>query len=307
MDSQVLKSFSAEVTKSSGIGHLLLAPLGHVGVNAVGRAAHHSSNLADVLAHRGFQHGLLELNTNPAAMRTVKSLAGAESVLPYTAAYEMGRKLRGLTPAQRQMVLKAGYGVSFDTKAPVISSLRKAVGHELSGTEPALEATGLGANLYGRFVDKMTGITNTPFDTNLQRVVKTVAGGAPLGALAAVDPYGTAGHVGVNAVREAVGNSKAGKEFALKTFTKGLLDGQEIPRVQQLAADYLGSPAVLDAYRIGRSVRQEVPAVVGQKLRGLLPSRGPGVAAPPAAEPTSLAQKVRGFLASRRAQPAEGV
>lgn len=251
--------------KTAFWSHLMAGPIGHVVVNALGRAAHHSSNLGDVLAHRGLQHGLYGLSTNPVAMRSVKSLAGAESVVPYETAYRLGQSIAHLGPAERAARLRA-MQVAPDTKAPVLSSLRHAVGHELADTTPQLQASGLGAKMYAHAVDRMTGITNTPFDTGLQRAGKSLLGAAPVAGLVAADPVGTASHVGVNAAREALGRSSMGKKFVEDTFQRGL-SGGVIPRPVEVAADYLASPAVLDAYRAGKAVRQEVPEAVRQRLK----------------------------------------
>lgn len=252
---------------------LLAGPAGHLAVNALGRAAHHNSNLASVLAHRGMQHGMLGLSTNPAAARTVKSLAGAESIVPYNVAQRLGARLYNLGPQERKLLLEKVYNRTKNTNAPVLSSLREAIGHELQGTSPTLQAKGWGAKLYASAVDKMTGITNTPFDTRLQRVGKTMLGGAPLAGLVAADPAGTAAHVGINAVREGLGMSRVGKQFAEKTFAQGL-SGKQIPRAQELAADYLASPAVLDAYRMGKALRQEAPPAVSSALKPDVVSAG---------------------------------
>jgi hypothetical protein len=250
---------------SAVLPHLIAGPIGHLAVNILGRAAHHGSNLSNVLAHRGMQHGMLGLSTNPAAARTVKSLAGAESVVPYEVAHRLGARMSNLGPQERKALLEKIYNKTRDTKAPVLSSLREAIGHELQGTSPTLQAKGLGAKLYAGAVDKMTGITNTPFDTGLQRAGKSMLGGAPLAGLAVADPVGTAAHVGINAVREGLGKSRMGKQFAEKTFEQGLA-GKQISRAHELAADYLASPAVLDSYRAGKALRQEASPGVSAAL-----------------------------------------
>jgi len=103
---------------SAVLPHFTAGPIGHLAVNALGRAAHHGSNLSNVLAHRGMQHGMLGLSTNPAAARTVKSLAGAESVVPYEVAHRLGARMSNLGPQERKALLEKIYNKTKDTKAP---------------------------------------------------------------------------------------------------------------------------------------------------------------------------------------------
>lgn len=257
---------SVEIEKqSAGLMHLLAGPLGHLGVNALGRAAHHKSNLGSVLAHRGLQHGLTDSVVNPVAARTVKAFMGPEATVSYELSQRLGTHLAKLPPAKRQALLKQINRAPKLQGSPIIGPLQEAVGHELAGTAPVHKAKGVAANLYSGAVRGLTSIVNKPFDTGVQRAVKSVAGGAPLAVAAAADPLGTAAHVGVNTGRELLAKSRVGTRFIKKTTEAGLA-GKKIPKVIEAATDYLASPGALDAYRTGQAIRSAVPAHIQQRM-----------------------------------------
>jgi hypothetical protein len=248
------------------------AAKGHIGGNLLARAAHHGTNLAEVLAHRGFQHALADSVVNPYTLKSVKMMIGPEAAVAYEAAHSAGSQIAALPPNQRQLALKAlaSYGAA-DT--PILSQLAQAARHELAGTAPTLIAEeglrGAPGKMYAHTVDRLlSSNVNTPFDTNVQRAVKNVGGIAPGALPFMVDPTGglaVGGHVGVNVLRDVIGNSPYGMEFAKNKFLKGL-GGNQVGAAENLLTDVLASPAVLDAQRAGASIRQQLPEAVQAAL-----------------------------------------
>jgi len=260
------------------LGELLAGPLGHLTANAMGRAAHHSSNLADMLAHQGLQHSLTGSKINAGAMRSIKSLAGPEAMGAYDAAHALGSRVAHLpTEQQRQIFQAASTAGSHPAlgEAPLLGSLHRAVGHELAGTAPVAEAKGLAAKLYSKGVGAMSRIVNTPFDTGLQRAAKSAVGIAPLATAAATHPIGTAAHAAVNGVREVAGNSQTGQKVMKNMFQKGLNGSVLSPGVEK-AIDYVVSPAVLDPLRVGQAFRKVSPEAATHAA-SMIPNGIPGV------------------------------
>jgi hypothetical protein len=250
--------------KKSILGSLMMGPIGHVAVNALGRAAHHQSNLSEVLAHKGLQHGLLDAVVNPGAMRTMKSVMGPESATAYEAAHAVGRRLAQMKPQERQAAIDAAASAK-STSAPILGHIQKAMAHEKAGTTPSFKGEGVAAKMYGGAADLLTNIVNKPFDTGLQRVVKTVSGAAPLAALTAAEPVGMLSHAGINAVREGVSRSATGKKFIQQSFKAGL-GGHKLPQSVETTLDYAVSPALLDPYRSGRTLRAEATPAARARL-----------------------------------------
>ncbi len=265
----MLTGFADEVEKIAIFGGLAAGPLGHVAVNALGRAARKGSNLSDYLAHTGLQHGLTGSSINPFAQRTIKALAGPESLSHYEAAKALGSLVQHLPTNEQHAIfqgMRQGTGrLSEDT--PLLSPMHRAMGHELEGTAPALQSKGLLAGLYSKGVAGMGKLTNTPFDTGAQRVAKSVAGAAPLAAVAAADPVAAATHVGFNTAREAVAKSSTGKRVMKGMLERGL-GGQLMSPAVEKAVDYGVSPSALDPMRIGKALREVTPT----RLRSQLPA-----------------------------------
>lgn len=251
--------------KQAALTHLVAGPVGHLAVNALGRAAHHGSNLAEVLAHKGLQHGMTDAVVNPAAARTIRSLLGPEALGAYEMAHSMGRRLSQSAPLERASLLASAAAAPISEKTPLAGSLIQAAKHELAGTSPTLTSKGVGAGIYSKAVDALTNVVDKPFDTGLQKVVKSVAGGTPLAALAVADPVGSAAHTGINAARELLSETELGKNFYKQELNRGLT-GVQRPVALEVAGDYLASPALQDAYRMGRSLREQTP----ENLRSLL-------------------------------------
>lgn len=255
---------SASLAAFFGVGGV-----GHLASNASGRAGHHGSNLAEVMAHRGFQHGLLEQKINPARQLAMKAMFGPEAL----ADYEVARRAGGAAvqhapdPVTRDRYLKALYGV-IDTEknldgAPIIDPLRRALQHEFMGTTPQFAAKGRVANLYGKAVDRLAGHTQTGFETGAQKAVGMLEGAAPAAMFAGADtlltgsPMGALGHFSVNGARE-VGAQLFGERFAQSEIAKGLA-GKLPSAGWQKAVDYAVSPALLDARRAGDHLRRSMP------------------------------------------------
>lgn len=234
----------------------LMGPIGHLGVNALGRAAHKSSNLATVLAHKGLQHGFTNSAINPAAMKSIVAIAGPETMGVYQAAQMAGKRLAEAPPHLRPKILKQVSEAGFDEHTPMVGALQEAAKHELAGTAPKLEAKGLGAKAYSKFVDSMSDIKNTPFDTKTQRTVRTMGGAAPSAGLTAVDPSGSAAHFGINLAREQIGKSSYGKKVMGDLFESGV-QGNQPSKLKETVIDYAVSPSVLDPQRMGRAMKEK--------------------------------------------------
>jgi len=248
----------------------VLGLLGHLGTNVAGRAAHHASNLAEVLAHRGFQHGATGSKVAPGASRALKLLLGPEALNSYEAARAAGQKMYALPPEKRTAAIKAlsegaerlsgKAGISQRAgeimhEAPIVGSLQRAAQHELAGTAPELQAHGSLAKAYSRAVDLMSRLEHTPFQTPIQRAATNVVGAAPAVALAAADPSGAAVHMGWNAAREAIAKSKPGKEYMKGMLRRGLA-GDTMSPTKEMLYDIGASPAFLTPHRLGRAIRE---------------------------------------------------
>jgi len=295
---RTVSSFRSELEKTAVLGHLLAGPVGHVAVNALGRSAHHKTNLAEYMAHQGLQHGLTGSKMNPFALRSLRSIAGPESSSTYDLAHAVGMRMQGMHSDQQRALMQGALGAgAAHADAPIVGSLHSAMQHELSGTAPQLQSKGFfpkeqaqastfkrlantlhPANLYAKAVKGLGGVVNTPFDTTAQRVAKSAVGGAPVAALGALDPVGSAAHMGINAVREVAGNSDIGRRAMKGLYDRGA-QGRSYSRGVQLAADYALSPALLDPMRLGAHVQAKGHAgVVDQAIaayKHLKPPAGP--------------------------------
>jgi superfamily II DNA or RNA helicase len=249
--------------KTAALWHLLAGPVGHIAVNAAGRAAHHGSNLAEFMAHRGFQHGASGSAIAPLAARAVKAIAGPESTATYELARKAGKALYDMPPAHRQQVmqgLSAGGQLVHPAmqhlrESPVLGDILRAVQHDVSGTVPQLKSKGFLAKMYSSAVDRMTRPTQTPFDSTGRKIVQNVVGGAPLAAMYASDSLGSAAHFGFNTAREVLAKSSLGRHVMDQNFKKGL-GGVPMSTGKQLLYDIGASPAFLDPYRVGLSANK---------------------------------------------------
>jgi len=288
--------------KSASLLHMLAGPIGHVLTNLGGRAAHHSSNLAEVMAHRGFQHGAAEAEIAPLARRAISAIAGPEALATYDVARQLGGRLYSLPPMKRQAAINAlvmGSAINHPAvhhirrNSPILGSLIKALRHDAVGTEPKLKAEGLAAKLYSGLVDRMSRPTVTPFDAPGRTVLQNAIGAAPAAAMLAVDPVGSLTHFATNTAREVVGNSSLGWSAVDRTLKEGL-EGAPISPAKQMAYDVLLSPAYLDPYREGLALHH---AGVGRHIRNWL-GPTPVVDAP---------QKLRQDIAQFKEDPAQYV
>lgn len=306
--------------------HALAAGLaGHVGVNALGRSAHQSTNLAEMLAHKGFQHGATGSRMSHMAQRSMNALLGPEVGTQYHAARKAGEKLYAMPPAERSEALRliaGGKGhaqsLGMSDKAvaalgevPILPAIQKAVGHDIAGTAPKLTSKGPVGALYGRAVNALTSIGARPFPTTTQKVVGEAVGAAPMGALLAADPGGALAHMGWNTTREAIGRSNIGKKVVKGMMSKGLA-GEMPSKGMETFTDLAVSPAFLDAQRFGKAVHDS--GAVGP-IRNVLDAGG--MVLPEAAKVTSgtplgskltgmqsVVEKLRGILPKSSPVPA---
>jgi hypothetical protein len=273
MDALTFSAFSRAVVEAQrepgekvaipGLHALLMGAGGHVGSNALGRAAHHSSNLADVVAHQAYQRGAGGATVAPWSLKAMKLLLGPEAALQAEAAEALGKKLYELPPQKREALMAGiGQGLAHAPPevrqalggAPILGPLHRAMEHDIRGTAPTFEAKkglgGLAARAYGGAVNFFQKRQVTPFSTTAQNVAANVTGAAPAAALAAIDPAGAAAHMGWNGLRNLAGRTAVGQQIAEKQLKSGLA-GVPLSPVKELANDLLVSPAFLDAHRIG--------------------------------------------------------
>lgn len=279
--------------KTSSWFGLLAAPAGHLAVNAGGVAGHHGSNIAEVLAHRGFQAGLTGSKMNPVSKFVTKSMVGPESLTAYEAAHALGSKLAPLhTDAQHQALQAIMSGAQHPAlgHAAILGPVRTAIGHELAGTSPALQSHGMAAGGYSKAVDYLSRTQDTPFDTVGRRVVHGAVAAAPLAAATALDPVGIAAHVGTNQARNAIGQSGYGKKIMGKLFDKGLQGEGYSPGVEK-AFDYAVSPGLLDPMRVGRALHDSGAAPAVQAVRGFH-RENPGLLSSAAQQVSSAARQL---------------
>lgn len=254
---------------------LLGGALGHGGVNALGRASHRSSNVADVLAHRAFQAGAGGAGMAPGAKRGLKLLLGPESMLQIEAAEAAGRHFYGMDPAARGAAMRAaaiGVGAlpaeaqQALGHAPILGPLQRAIQHDLAGTAPELRTEGglggLASRVYGSAVGTLQRAQVTPFSTPAQKATANVAGLLPAAALAAADPAGGLTHMGWNTMREVLGRSRMGKRVQESMLQRGLA-GSIPSSAMEAVSDLALSPSFLDPQRVGHAVHRAglVPAV----------------------------------------------
>lgn len=254
--------------------HLLMGIPGHIAVNVGGRAAHHATNLAEVLAHHGFQHGASGAQIAPAMLRSMQLIAGPESVGNYQLARWLGEKFYAMEPAVRQQAMKAlsegkshpalaEYQHLLTSGGPISAPILQAIQHDVAGTAPKFTARSMGESrgvlgkaeagagrLYGGLVDRMRRVEQSPFATPMQKGVANAVGVAPVAAMTALDPYGSISHFAINAGRDLVGSSQVGTDFMKNQFHRGL-HGQGMSKGEGLAWDLLVSPAVMDPRREG--------------------------------------------------------
>lgn len=257
------------------IGASLSALGGHLGTNIAGRSAHHASNLAEVMAHRGFQHGLLGQQIHPARQLSMKALMGPESLATYELARQAGLSAveHAPNPIERAKYLQNIHGFASTQPslehAPIIDPIRQAVMHELAGTAPELHASNRATKSYGKVVNWLADQTQTGFETGAQKAVGAIRGIAPAATLAAAEPIPMAGHFAVNMTREGLSRTPQGQRFMKNELAKGLR-GQMPGKAKSMAIDLMASPALLDARRaansIGKGLSPEMAEMGAQQL-----------------------------------------
>lgn len=247
-----------------GLVHGLgMGVVGHAGTNFLGMKAHHHSNIGEVLAHRGFQHGLLEQRISPVMEQSIKSVFGPESLINYHAAVEAGKHFvtKAPNPDQRRNALLLATQHTLPHDMPVLSQLQSAMNHELQGTAPTLNAKGMSATLYGKILDSLTNNPVTGMETKAQAAWKHLKGAGPAAAMVGADvamsgaPLGAMAHFGWNGMRQGAAATDIGQRIAAKQLVDGARHG--VPK-NTTKLDIAVSPAFLDAQRAGAAARRMV-------------------------------------------------
>jgi hypothetical protein len=262
-----------------GLAHGLgMGVAGHAGTNFLGMKAHHHSNIGEVLAHRGFQHGLLEQRISPVMEQSIKSVFGPESLINYHAAVEAGKHFvtKAPNPDQRRNALLLATQHALPHDMPVLSQLQSAMNHELQGTAPTLNAKGLSASVYGKILDSLTNNPVTGMETKAQAAWKHLKGAGPAAAMVGADvgmsgvPLGALAHFGWNGMRQGAAATDIGQRIAADQIAKGLSGG--VPK-STTKWDIGLSPAYLDGQRFGGALRRAIPQVGLKKTPEALASR----------------------------------
>lgn len=254
----VLRSYGLDKTAAGLLGAALFGLGGHLGVNTLGTKAHHYTNLGEVLAHRGFQHGLLNQAMPSTRLQTLKAIFGPESVVSYEQARNLAAKVveNAPHPDMRRTALQLAHSKAAPLHGtPVLGDIAKAIGHELHETAPSLESSSRIGGAYAKAVEWLARPTMTGFETGAQRAVKNLAGAVPAAALFAADPGGVPGHFAVNVGRQLVADSALGKKFVEQELNKGL-SGQALSKGRKAVLQHIVSPAITDAREIGLHARQ---------------------------------------------------
>ncbi len=245
-----------------GLVHgLSMGAVGHAGTNFLGMKAHHHSNIGEVLAHRGFQHGLLEQRISPVMEQSIKSVFGPESLINYHAAVEAGKHFvtKAPHPDQRRNALLLATQHTLPHDLPVLSQLQSAMNHELQGTSPALKAEGVSAKVYSTLLDKLTNNPVTGMETKAQAAWKHLQGAGPAAAMVGADvamsgaPLGAMAHFGWNGMRQGAAATDIGQRVVAKQLVDGVQKG--VPK-NTTKWDLAASPAFLDAQRTGAVVQR---------------------------------------------------
>ena len=134
--------FVGPTALAAGLG---TAIKGHIGSNLLGGAAHHSTNIGEVQAHKGFQHGVLGQQIHPLRRLAMNLTLGPESMADYDVALKAGKKFyeQYPDPSARNLALKGMVGAynqsGLNQHTPGIGPQAEALKHELYGTTPKLE------------------------------------------------------------------------------------------------------------------------------------------------------------------------
>lgn len=311
--------------KTAFIGHFLP----HVAVNAGALAAHHHSNLNEVLSHQAFQLGLQGKELHPTRVKALEMAIGPEALASFHSARAMGDKLRGLSPEGQRLAMRGmmkGYDMAgVPTSTPLLGGIRQAMGHHLAGTSPEFQAQGLGAKLFGKVMTDLTQQTYDP--TQKQNIFQRGLGhlrgalpAVPVALMGAVDPAAPAVHFGINKFRDLIGQSRFGANFMKDQVREGL-QGVEHSPAKQKAMQLILSPAYYDAHQIGKGLRHSevgVPAALAMRYEAanrqrnmmnephMLAAAGQGAAGGyPAAPPPPQGGAGGGFMRNY-AMPAAG-
>lgn len=262
-----------------GLMHGLgMGAAGHAGTNFFGMKAHHHSNIGEVLAHRGFQHGLLEQRISPVMEQSIKSVFGPESLINYHAAVEAGKHFvtKAPHPDQRRNALLLATQHTLPHDLPVLSQLQSAMNHELQGTSPALKAEGLSAKAYSKVLNWLTNNPVTGMETKAQAAWKHLKGVGPAAMMVGGDvamsgaPFGAMAHFGWNGMRQGAAATDLGHRVAADQIVKGLSGG--VPK-STTKWDIGLSPAYLDGQRLGGALRRSIPQVGLKKTPEFLAER----------------------------------
>jgi len=263
MSEELLKI--ARAKNASLLAALGIGAAGHAITNLLGRSAHHNSNLAEMLAHKGFQHGAGGAQISPLAKRVTKLLMGPESMVPYDLGRAAGQKIYALDPAKRELLYKNTAAALAQAQQrgalpaleglPMAGPVLSALQHDVNGTAPKFHSTAAAASFYGRAVGALSSPTSTPFDS-IGRKITNNAVAAPFAAATYVEPS-LLGHYGVNYARERAAKTQVGQRTIKGWLSKGFSGGTFSPR-SELAADVALSPSALDPYRLGKQLHDNL-------------------------------------------------
>lgn len=153
----------------------------HMLTNAGGMAAHHGSNLADVLAHKGFQAGQVGSDLSWAARKAMQLGMGAESTMQYDAARKAGKAVMEMKPALRS-VQRTGQRTN-STQNPTQGTGRRVMNEAAVGIPAAavvaLDPVGVGFHAAINKGRQMLGSSRAGKDYVQAQLVKGLKGHKP--------------------------------------------------------------------------------------------------------------------------------
>lgn len=232
------------------------------------------------------------------AMKVVKSTDTGQKALTgmFSAGVDMGRTGRKLHPNVQSLM---EYGIG--PESTVEYSLGRTMGKRIADMEPERQerfinkAKGMTqAHLSRLFPDKMHDIEQVPvlgsvkhyFDGKGENKVKDafmkmsvpndykaglknhVINAGMLGGAAALDPH-TLIQPALSGLRKQVAKSPIGGQIFSKGFEKGN-NGVPMSKAKETLIDMAVSPSVLDPYRMGKAMKEQLPKPLNDEIKSRL-------------------------------------
>jgi len=233
-----------KLEKTAVLGTLALTGGLHAGANAIMKGlkgSHIGHKIEAAQMATGMRHAISKQKLNPVVNNIATYGIGPESLVSYQAGNALGNQMSGLGKGGQYKYLKKlrkNIAMTNEIKnAPVTKDIVPAVNRVLENKQS--------------FMDKLPTVASDAKPTILQRAASVGLGGAAIAA----EPH-SAIHMGINAIRDRIGNSSLGTKFMKDQFVQGVQKGNASPLVSN-ATDLLISPAALDTQRLGAAITKE--------------------------------------------------